>query len=173
MVWTLIEPGVAIVASSLATIRPLLRALKVRGFESAERTHSGGHGPEPRRSFLKGRPPRPEPPTYGLDDLYLNDIGPIPNTIRDAGSPDGETRSPVRESCVSVERVPSRCRQTNRHSAGSKTETIIVERKSLPLPPCSPPRRSALSGTTIRDQSFDIEAQRDEIRLISVKVQED
>lgn len=37
MVWTLIEPGVAIVASSLATIRPLLRAMKIKGFESAER----------------------------------------------------------------------------------------------------------------------------------------
>ncbi|KAI2778613.1 hypothetical protein F4815DRAFT_234381 [Daldinia loculata] len=32
MVWTLIEPGVAIVASSLVTIRPLLRLWKIRGF---------------------------------------------------------------------------------------------------------------------------------------------
>ncbi|KAF3064898.1 putative integral membrane family protein [Daldinia childiae] len=32
MVWTLIEPGVAIVASSLVTIRPLLRLWKIKGF---------------------------------------------------------------------------------------------------------------------------------------------
>ncbi|KAH6985313.1 hypothetical protein EDB80DRAFT_756783 [Ilyonectria destructans] len=40
MVWTLVEPGVAIVASSLATIRPLLRAMKIKGFES---TYGTGH----------------------------------------------------------------------------------------------------------------------------------
>lgn len=38
MVWTLVEPGVAIVAASLATIRPLLRAWRVRGFDSTRRT---------------------------------------------------------------------------------------------------------------------------------------
>ena len=36
MVWTLIEPGVAITASSLVTIRPLLRAWKVPGFLTTE-----------------------------------------------------------------------------------------------------------------------------------------
>jgi hypothetical protein len=36
MVWTLIEPGVAITASSLVTIRPLLRAWRVPGFVSTE-----------------------------------------------------------------------------------------------------------------------------------------
>lgn len=34
MVWTLIEPGVAIIASSLVTMRPLLRAMGVKGFNS-------------------------------------------------------------------------------------------------------------------------------------------
>lgn len=41
MVWTLIEPGVAIVASSLVTIRPLLRQLRLKGFESSENSRSG------------------------------------------------------------------------------------------------------------------------------------
>ncbi|ORY71811.1 uncharacterized protein BCR38DRAFT_454241 [Pseudomassariella vexata] len=36
MVWTLVEPGVAIVASSLVTIRPLLRAWRIQGFQSTE-----------------------------------------------------------------------------------------------------------------------------------------
>ncbi|KAF8860571.1 hypothetical protein BDZ45DRAFT_724503 [Acephala macrosclerotiorum] len=34
MVWTLVEPGVAITAASLVTIRPLLRSLNFTGFES-------------------------------------------------------------------------------------------------------------------------------------------
>lgn len=38
MVWTLVEPGVAIVAASLATIRPLLRAMRVCGFDSTGRS---------------------------------------------------------------------------------------------------------------------------------------
>lgn len=42
MVWTLIEPGVAIVASSLVTIRPLLRQMRLKGFESSEHSRSGG-----------------------------------------------------------------------------------------------------------------------------------
>jgi hypothetical protein len=40
MVWTLVEPGVAITAACLVTIRPLLRTLKMRGFES---TPAGQH----------------------------------------------------------------------------------------------------------------------------------
>lgn len=34
MVWTLIEPGIAITAACLVTMRPLLRCLNLRGFES-------------------------------------------------------------------------------------------------------------------------------------------
>lgn len=36
------EPGVAIVASSLVTIRPLLRQMRFKGFESSERSRSRG-----------------------------------------------------------------------------------------------------------------------------------
>ncbi|KAK1984347.1 integral membrane family protein [Colletotrichum cereale] len=39
MVWTLVEPGVAIVASSLVTVRPLLRAWRLSGFTSTDQTH--------------------------------------------------------------------------------------------------------------------------------------
>lgn len=42
MVWTLVEPGVAIVAASLATIRPLLRAMRVTGFDSTDHTGPSG-----------------------------------------------------------------------------------------------------------------------------------
>lgn len=39
MKWTLIEPGIAIMAASFISIRPLLRALKLRGFESTNPSH--------------------------------------------------------------------------------------------------------------------------------------
>ncbi|ETS80135.1 hypothetical protein PFICI_07664 [Pestalotiopsis fici W106-1] len=42
MIWTIVEPGVAIIASSLITIRPLLRAWRVRGFQSTENTKRTG-----------------------------------------------------------------------------------------------------------------------------------
>lgn len=35
MVWTLVEPGVSIIAASLVTIRPLLRIFNLSGFESS------------------------------------------------------------------------------------------------------------------------------------------
>ncbi|KAI1847206.1 hypothetical protein JX265_011882 [Neoarthrinium moseri] len=56
MVWTLIEPGVAIIASSLVTIRPLLRAWRIRGFQSTENSKRTGpssyghHGTNPSRA---------------------------------------------------------------------------------------------------------------------------
>ncbi|KAG5954299.1 hypothetical protein E4U57_004600 [Claviceps arundinis] len=37
-IWSLIEVGVAIIASSLATVRPLLQALRIRGFVSVDRS---------------------------------------------------------------------------------------------------------------------------------------
>jgi hypothetical protein len=40
MVWTLIEPGIAITAASLITIRPLLRALNLKGFDSTDPSRS-------------------------------------------------------------------------------------------------------------------------------------
>ncbi|KAG6264519.1 hypothetical protein E4U48_006236 [Claviceps purpurea] len=47
--WSLVEVGVAIIASSLATVRPLLRSLKIRGFVSVDKfplveTSSPGRG---------------------------------------------------------------------------------------------------------------------------------
>ena len=52
MVWTLVEPGVAITAASLATIRPLLRRLRVSGFLSTERSF-GTIEPRSRSQRLK------------------------------------------------------------------------------------------------------------------------
>lgn len=42
MVWTLIEPGIAIIAASLVTVRPLLHALNLKGFGSTKNSSSYG-----------------------------------------------------------------------------------------------------------------------------------
>ena len=45
MVWTLVEPGVAIIAASLVTIRPLLRSLNFSGFDSTAKTPKNASRP--------------------------------------------------------------------------------------------------------------------------------
>lgn len=67
MIWTIIEAGLAIVASSLATIRPLLRAMRIRGFESTQ-NNTGNSKRSQHRSRLPAHPPIIH---YGLDDLAL------------------------------------------------------------------------------------------------------
>jgi hypothetical protein len=73
MVWTLIEPGVAIVASSLVTIRPLLRAWRIRGFQSTEnskRTGATSYGhPASRTNRSNGGMPG-----FGSRDVTLVDV---------------------------------------------------------------------------------------------------
>ncbi|KAF4960569.1 hypothetical protein FSARC_10442 [Fusarium sarcochroum] len=74
MVWTLIEPGVAIVASSLATIRPLLRAMKIRGFESTDHTYGTGHSAAVRSNGPRSKPTVMAMPGFGPDDVSLNNV---------------------------------------------------------------------------------------------------
>lgn len=83
MVWTLVEPGVAIVASSLVTIKPLLRRMRLRGFESTEKSRSkafsrsrsgtGGLGSKINRSANNQRG-YSGMPDYGPDDMKLQDL---------------------------------------------------------------------------------------------------
>ncbi|OAQ98252.1 hypothetical protein LLEC1_00773 [Akanthomyces lecanii] len=65
LLWSMVEPGVAIIASSLATIRPLLRVLKIRGFESTHRTPSTG---------MSGKKPVSSMPGYGPNDVSLHRV---------------------------------------------------------------------------------------------------
>ncbi|OTA06439.1 hypothetical-protein [Trichoderma parareesei] len=82
MIWTIIEPGVAIVASSLATIRPLLRAMKIHGFESTGRTHSA---PSAHARYAAAED-RPVPPSntagraYEPNNFSLKHVGPVYDT---------------------------------------------------------------------------------------------
>lgn len=52
MVWTLVEPGVAITAACLVTMRPLLRSLNFSGFESTPA--AGQHTPLRLRNDISG-----------------------------------------------------------------------------------------------------------------------
>lgn len=47
MIWTAAEPGLAIIAASLITIRPLLRAFNLRGFQKSSYPSSSRQKPQP------------------------------------------------------------------------------------------------------------------------------
>lgn len=51
MVWTLVEPGVAITAACLVTMRPLLRCFNLKGFESRS---AAPHTPLTLRNDISG-----------------------------------------------------------------------------------------------------------------------
>lgn len=140
MIWTLIEPGVAIVASSLATIRPLLRALRVRGFESTDQdrtprsarssrkaSHQNNHNHNINPPTIGSAPPaRPPPgPCRGLEDLYLREI---------------DDQSPIdEEGAVREEEGASGGQENSSSHAGEgsheigilkRTEVVVVKSKS-------------------------------------------
>ncbi|KAI1337478.1 hypothetical protein F5Y15DRAFT_155406 [Xylariaceae sp. FL0016] len=71
MVWTLIEPGVAISAASLVTVRPLLRRCKIKGFISTE--NSRRTGPSSRKSGSRTNRSN-RMPGSGSQDVTLVDV---------------------------------------------------------------------------------------------------
>ena len=74
-IWSLVEPGVAIIASSLATIRPLLRTLRIRGFQSTDKTPNSG-GISGGRYAQGSRNVRTSTmPGYGPNDVVLGGMG--------------------------------------------------------------------------------------------------
>lgn len=83
MVWTLIEPGVAIVASSLVTIRPLLHAMRIKGFMSTENSTAPRYPNLPRSTWPGPRAyARGSMPAFGRGDIRLADMetpGPGPS----------------------------------------------------------------------------------------------
>lgn len=91
----MVEPGVAIIASSLATIRPLLRALKIRGFESTQRSKSTGFSS---KKYAGG-----SMPGYGPNDVSLHRVTVV----------DSEARSPA----VGYD-------EYHRHAAGMPSQQI-------------------------------------------------
>ncbi|KAI1814690.1 hypothetical protein GGS20DRAFT_398939 [Poronia punctata] len=76
MIWTLIEPGVAISAASLATIRPLLRSWRIGGFTDSERSHGTGLNGQDNTKNQGSRGGRANSKVPGFDsgDVTLLDI---------------------------------------------------------------------------------------------------
>ncbi|KAH8167525.1 hypothetical protein CIB48_g683 [Xylaria polymorpha] len=99
MIWTLVEPGIAISAASLATIRPLLRRWKIKGFTHSERSRfttgrSQDQGSRLKRASKSSKASRAsrasKMPGFGPQDLTLVDLESGPGPIYT-----GEPLSPV------------------------------------------------------------------------------
>ena len=90
MVWTLIEPGVAIVASSLVTIRPLLHRMRIKGFVSTENSNTRQYHNRPRTRTSGRAHARPgSMPGFGRGDIRLADM--------DAPEPGGPPTPPPKQ----------------------------------------------------------------------------
>jgi hypothetical protein len=78
MVWTLVEPGAAIVASSLATIRPLLRSWRIKGFTTTDNTYGTGPSAAARSGVMRSKSGTVTGtmPGFGPNDVSLLNVEP-------------------------------------------------------------------------------------------------
>ncbi|KAK2589731.1 hypothetical protein QQS21_012588 [Conoideocrella luteorostrata] len=113
LIWSLVEPGVAIIASSLATIRPLLRSLKIRGFLSTDKTPSTGVS-GPGRYAPGSRNVQGSMPGYGPNDVSLHSV---------AGK--GEARS-SKQVGITVDEYHASMNEASRPS-DVKSEIFVIE----------------------------------------------
>ncbi|KAH7264007.1 hypothetical protein B0J15DRAFT_524192 [Fusarium solani] len=153
MVWTLIEPGVAIIASSLATIRPLLRAMKIRGFESTGNTYGTGHSAAMRSNANRSKPG--VMPGFGPNDVSLVNVEPKHDTIRNIPND------------INIPLPPHRGVPNGPLSPGQvsivKSEILVIQGNRSPPP--SPWHASAQisSPNNSFEQIHDLEAQSQDI----------
>ncbi|KAF5631297.1 integral membrane protein pth11 [Fusarium sp. NRRL 52700] len=158
MVWTLIEPGVAIVASSLATIRPLLRAMRIRGFESTESTSGTGHSAAVRSSANRLKPGILIMPGFGPEDISLTNMVSQNNT-----------NSPSRPNDIQI--LPPRHVGDGPISPGQasivKSEVLVIQGNSSP--PSSWQSRNDRSASSSFDQIHDLEAYSQELERDDMK----
>ncbi|KAK3190600.1 hypothetical protein K4F52_003291 [Lecanicillium sp. MT-2017a] len=126
MVWTLVEPGVAIIASSLATIRPLLRAMRIRGFESTDRTPSTGISSKRNPNSMPG---------YGPNDVSLNRVTVDGESKRDSTRPMGLAFDDYHRHAAGMPPSPplqyqqdmSASAATTRRPSEAKSEVYVIE----------------------------------------------
>lgn len=143
MVWTLVEPGVAIAAASLATIRPFLRKLRIKGFESSGRCSSG-------RSESKGgcRPKLTGNTTFCNEDLQLGAV-----------EPDYNKKPRLNLTVLSI----TLCDQNNSQQDirnHIQDEPLAVETPTDPISPWQ--ARISSSSSRSLEQIHDLEAQNQE-----------
>ncbi|RGP73766.1 hypothetical protein FLONG3_6187 [Fusarium longipes] len=147
MVWTLIEPGVAIIASSLATIRPLLRAMRIRGFESTDHTYGTGHSGVVKTSTNRHTPGVMVMPGFGPDDVSLNNV---PTHNNDRSYPDDTYILPPRRP-VDIPLSPGQ-------ASLAKSEVLVIQGN---ISPSQTPHETQMyrSPSGSYDQIHDLEAQ--------------
>lgn len=137
MVWTLVEPGVAIIASSLVTIRPLLRALKVKGFASSGASKQTGPFSN---GQAKSRTNRSNGgmPGFGSRDVTLVDIE-LGHSKNSKPGDFGNTTHITSCSRMSyMSRISERADQVSRPDSFDATVTRRVEISSEPCVQQSP-----------------------------------
>lgn len=128
MVWTLIEPGVAIVASSLVTIRPLLRLWKIKGFGSSGQSRptgpsAYGHSHPMSRTNRSGKMP-----AFGstdvtvVDDVELGETKATASRLSSRFSPTGSFNGKIPQRSLSLS------------DAGSITNKSYMSRASSDAP---------------------------------------
>jgi hypothetical protein len=126
MVWTLVEPAVAIMAASLVTIRPLLRSLHFPGFEGTDRYIDKVVG---RNGLSRGTRDGREQ----INDLNLRNDIPQGNWTSAVGSGvdlkktglrkfsiGGKGKEELREEEIGRGETPGESRQTFYHENGSE-----------------------------------------------------
>nr|RBQ89870.1 hypothetical protein FVER53263_08029 [Fusarium verticillioides] len=152
MVWTLIEPGVAIVASSLATIRPLLRAMRIRGFESTENTYGTGHSAAVRSNANRSKAAILIMPGFGPEDVSLTNMVSQNNMTSPSHLND-------------IEILPPRHAGDGPISPGQasivKSEILVIQGNSSPPSPWQ--SRNDRSASSSFDQIHDLEAYSQEL----------
>jgi hypothetical protein len=145
MVWTLVEPGVAIVAASLATIRPFLRKLRIKGFESSGRCSSG-------RSDSKGgcRPKLSGNTTFCTEEVHLGVV-----------EPDHKTKPRLKSSALSITLIDLNSSQQDIRNH-IQSEPFAATPTEL-----TPPWETRIYSPSTRsfEQIHDLEAQTQEAKL--------
>jgi hypothetical protein len=150
MVWTLIEPGVAISAASLATIRPLLRKFKVPGFSTTQRTFYGSERSGAARSRSRSKPGQPAP-GFSPNDITLVDVA---HNTSSGKSYAGHHARPLTPDNTNVADPPKSIGLVP--LTDSKSEVYVIEgQRRKPSSSWSDPNRSL-------DQIHDLEAQSQE-----------
>lgn len=152
MTWTVIEPGVAIIAASLATIRPLLRAMRVRGFGSTgRRTHSAPSAYARQTTENRSMPVVDQ--IFGPDDVSLKNVEPSYDIIPPESSIStiGLTIEQPHASIATASRldVEQKRRRASQGKEYSPSRSVITE-------------TSQTTNSTSFDNIHDLEAQSQE-----------
>ncbi|KAL7903589.1 hypothetical protein HDV63DRAFT_129662 [Trichoderma sp. SZMC 28014] len=132
MTWTVIEPGVAIIAASLATIRPLLRAWRVHGFGSTGRSRTTHSAPSAyARQTTENRSMPVIDQIFGPDDVSLKSVQPSyeMGLAETSVSTIGLTIEEAQASTVTVSRLDvEQARSQGSHGKGrAPSRSVITE----------------------------------------------